>query len=205
MKKLFFFLFYILSMGLHAQFMVTPDGLRSEFNEDSDSLIIYITNKDAAELYSITYKYLREIGRDIIYMSQYKSLTYKVEDDNFIIMTSSGMEKQVHAKYEVNLKFYNNRIDYKIDLLYMPVNKSRYSLIFKGNQRDGYPIYNNKSKLIRPSEKYSVEKYFNENFMEFKNIIKRKSTLYANKNNDIDQGDSKIILDKDGLARIKKQ
>lgn len=200
-KLLLLFIIYFLHQTIAAQFMVTPEGLRSDMNEDIDYQVIYVPNKNENELYLLTYKYLIKNGENIIQSSKYESLTYKVEDDHFILLQSSGGEKSVFANYEVNLKFSDQKILYKIDLLYMPVHKSKYSVIFKGNLRDGFPIYNNKLKIVRDNERKQIEDYFNDKFLSFKQRILRTARMTQSENNT--SNNSQIVIDENGLATFK--
>ncbi|SHE57128.1 hypothetical protein [Dysgonomonas macrotermitis] len=199
MKRIFLlFIAYIFFVSGHAQFMVTPDGLRSEFDENIESVAITIPNSTKDLLYDVTYRYLINERQDIVQYTKNKTLAFRIDDTNFITIQKPGNDKPAYAIYEVVLKFDDNKIEYKIAALQMPVENSKYTILFKGNLKDGYPIYNNKLKLVRQREKLLIEWYFNDNFKHFKNEITKNVNIVMPK-----QNSKQVLKFEDGLYIIE--
>lgn len=152
------------------EFVVTPEGLRDNSNNDKTYLVISTPNKTAEQNYNNALKYINKtytnpkevIKGDI--KSEY--LRFDTFVSGLLIVNNSGAKVSNDVKYTTTLTFKDDRVKYEISNLDLG------GVTFTGSIWSGFPIYlKKKKKLKRPETKNDIELYFNTVIVSLKGSL----------------------------------
>lgn len=188
MKKRLLILFVLSPLLTFSQsFVVTPDGLRNTDNEKLDYVEISFNGSNAEDLMKASYIYITQIMQNLIQNPRFsmsdKYIKYRIFEPYFIGYNHKGAKRQIQAYYDVELLIKDEKVICRILNLDMPAKKSKYNLVFLGNEWKNSVIYTENGDLFKAKEKDYIESYFNSRLKDYKVYVfnnRLKSFNYQN-------------------------
>lgn len=163
---------------------VTANGLRDINNNEKSYVVLPFEGKTAQQLYDNALNFIKntykcpedvikgkkegEYLRFIAYISDFISLKDDIDriiqiSANYLIELSfkEGKVKLEIIAIEMPEKSVNNTDLFSVETIDVPSKYGKSQVIFNGEFKDGYYIFNKKGELKRPNTKEDIEKHFN--------------------------------------------
>lgn len=190
MKKLLLSILLLSCAASYGQeFIVTPDGLRSEEDSTVDYVIVDADGVTAAQLYDNAIVYVRKnikarekaikdktVGEYLEFkIYKYSAISFDTGRPTAPIMPGGSRGTAIasyDAKYVVQVMCFDGQAQISFrELEFIPVGVLVPKLVFKGGDWKTYTVYDDKGRLADGEIRDKMEKYFNSVLYEFVDIL----------------------------------
>lgn len=190
MKRLLLALMLFAAIPCSAQeFIVTPEGLRSEEDSTVDYVIVDADGLTAAQLYDNAIAYVRKKvkGRDKAIKDKtvgeylefkvykYSAISFDTGRPTAPVMPGGSRGTAIasyDAKYIIQVMCFDGQAQISFrELEFVPVGVLVPKLVFKGGDWKTYTVYDDKGRLADGEIRDKMEKYFNSVLYEFVDIL----------------------------------